>query len=110
MLIKGDTGYRVLVLPSTCRADLGGISHQFKERIGLATEDEIRAIFMDCDPGAIPPIGQAYGVRVCYDDALTAQHDIYLEAGDHETLLHINGTDFSRLMANAEHGAISCHK
>lgn len=109
VLIKGDTGYRVLVVPSTCRVDLGGISHQFRERLGLATENEVREIFMDCDPGAIPPIGQAYGVRVCYDDVLAEQPDIYLEAGDHETLVHMNGREFCRLMANAEHGRFSCH-
>ena len=109
VLIKGDSGYRVLVVPSTCKVDLSGISHQFKERLGLATEDEVCEIFDDCDPGAIPVLGQAYGIRVCYDDALIIQPDIYLEAGDHETLVHMNGNEFCRLMSNADHGAISRH-
>ena len=109
VLIKGDSGYRILVVPSTCRVDLNEISHQFHERLGLATESEIRDVFADCDPGAVPTLGQAYGIRVCYDDVLAAQPDIYLEAGDHETLVHINGGEFSRLMADAEHGHFSRH-
>lgn len=109
VLINGDSGYRVLVIPSTCRADLGRISHELDERIGLATEGEIGELFPDCDTGALPPIGQAYGLRVCCDDALVDQADIYCEAGDHETLVHLRGEDFGRLMAEAEHGHFSRH-
>ena len=107
VLIKGDTGYRVMVVPSHRKVDLGGVSHQFRERLGLATEQEVCEIFSDCDPGAIPALGQAYGVRVCYDDTLATQPDLYLEAGDHETLVHIDGQAFCRLMADADHGAFS---
>lgn len=109
VLIKGDTGFRVMLVPSDSVVDLGGISHQFHERLGLATESEIREIFSDCDPGAVPALGQAYGMRVCYDDALANQPDVYLEAGDHQTLVHMNGNDFCRLMEGAEHGRFSHH-
>lgn len=110
VLIKGDTGYRLLMIPSTCRADLSELSHQFHERLGLATEEEIGEIFKDCDTGALPAVGQAYGLRVCYDDTLAQQPDIYFEAGDHETLVHINNREFNRLMSQAEHGCFSRHQ
>lgn len=109
VLIKGDTGYRVVLIPSTCKADLMELSHQFKERLGLATEEEIQQLFGDCDAGALPALGQAYGVRVCYDDTLINQADLYLEAGDHETLVHMGNRDFRRLMEQAEHGCFSRH-
>ena len=109
VLIKGDSGYRVMVVPGDSKVDLGGISRQFHERLGLAAEDEVREIFRDCDPGAVPALGQAYGMRVCYDDALANQSDLYLEAGDHETLVHVNGRDFCRLMEGSEHGRYSSH-
>ena len=109
VLIKGDTGYRLMVVPSHCKVDLGGISHLFEERLGLATEIEVREIFDDCDPGAIPTLGQAYGVRVCYDDALAGQSDVYLEAGDHETLVHMSGNDFRQVMSDAAHGRFGTH-
>jgi len=109
VLIKGDSGYRVIVIPSTYKADLNGLSHQFQERLGLATEEEIRQIFEDCDLGAMPAIAQAYGLRVCYDEVLAAQSDIYFEAGDHETLVHMGAKEFRRLMKIAEHGRYSRH-
>lgn len=109
VLIKCDSGYRIAVVPATCKTDLGELSHMLHERLGLAQEEEIVESFSDCDAGALPPLGQAYGIPVCVDDALLEQPDIYFEAGDHETLIHMRGSDFSRLMANAEHGHFSRH-
>jgi Ala-tRNA(Pro) deacylase len=109
ILIKGDSGYRVLLIPSTCRADLSEISHRFHERLGLATEDEIQELFTDCDAGALPGLAQAYGVRVYCDDSLMSQEDVYLESGDHETLVRMSNREFQRLMGQADHGPIARH-
>jgi Ala-tRNA(Pro) deacylase len=43
------------------------------------------------------------------DDSIGAQPDIYMEAGDHETLLHLTHAQFARLTANAPHGRFSAH-
>jgi Ala-tRNA(Pro) deacylase len=55
----------------------------------------------------VPPLGQAYGVPVIWDDALSACPDIYFEAGDHRDLVHMSGQAFRTLMANADHARIS---
>ncbi|MDA5194148.1 aminoacyl-tRNA deacylase [Govanella unica] len=109
VMLKGDGGYRLAVLPSTCKVDLHELSHMLRERIGLATEDEIRTAFADCDIGALPPMGHLYGMKVCLDDGLRSQSDIYFEAGDHETLIHMKGQDFERLMTHAERGQFGRH-
>jgi len=41
------------------------------------------------------------------DDSIEAQPEIYMEAGDHETLLHISDAQFARLMENARHSGFS---
>jgi Ala-tRNA(Pro) deacylase len=41
------------------------------------------------------------------DDSIEAQPEIYMEAGDHETLLHMSHAQFARLMENARHGRFS---
>jgi Ala-tRNA(Pro) deacylase len=38
-----------------------------------------------------------------------AQPDVYMEAGDHETLLHMGHAQFARLTASAPHGRFSAH-
>ena len=107
VLIKSDSGYRVALVPGSRKAGLIDLSHWLHERLGLASEDEVAQCFDDCDPGALPALGQAYGLPVCYDDALAEQPEIYFEAGDHETLVHISGSSFRKLMGDAEHGCFS---
>lgn len=109
IMLHGNSGYRIAVLPSTCNADLDSLSQLFDERVELATEDEIISRFRDCDPGATTPVGQAYGLQVYVDDMLRHQPDIYFDAGDHETLLHMSGNEFDRLMGNSPHGQFSRH-
>ena len=109
VLLKCDSGYRLAVVPGTCVTDLNELSHALHERLGLATEDEIRDLFSDCEGGALPPLGQAWGVPVWYDEMLAHQPDIYFEAGDHQTLVHMSGTEFSRLMRTAERGRFARH-
>lgn len=109
VMLKGDAGYRLAVLPSTCDADLDRLSALFHEKVELASEPQIAETFTDCDPGATTPVGQAYGLQVYIDDMLRHQPDIYFEAGDHRTLVHMSGREFDRLMTDSPHGHFSRH-
>jgi Ala-tRNA(Pro) deacylase len=46
---------------------------------------------------------------VIVDDSIQQQPDVYLEGGDHATLVHISQTQFARLMSGARHGRFSVH-
>lgn len=107
VLLKSDSGYMMAVVPSSQNVDLAELSHQLRERLGLATEDEIVEQFSDCDPGAVPGCGTAYGVPMIIDDALDRCADIYLEGGDHKTLIHLNAADFAKLTAGASRAHIT---
>ena len=52
---------------------------------------------------------KCYGLDIIVDDSIEAQPEIYMEAGDHETLLHMGHAQFARLTANAPHGRFSAH-
>ncbi len=62
--------------------------------VALASEDEIAELFPDCDAGAVPPIAEAYAVDAFVDESLDKQPDVYLEGGDHRSLIHISGEEF----------------
>lgn len=109
VMLHGESGDRIAVLPSSCDADLEKLSQLFQETVELASEDEIVQRFSDCDPGATTPVGQAYGLQVYIDDLLRHQPDIYFDAGDHETLLHMSGHEFERLMGDSPHAQFSRH-
>jgi len=66
-------------------------------------------LFRDCVLGAVPPVGPCYGLDVIVDDSIQEQPDVYLEGGDHVTLVHMSSAQFARLTAGAPHGRFSVH-
>ena len=76
--------------------------------LGLATESELAKLFSDCEIGALPALGPAYGIETVVDDAIAEQPDIYFEAGDHEQLVHVSAESFNALLGDtARHGHFS---
>lgn len=107
VLLEDDQGYVMAVVPASYHINLGALRHQLGRNVGLATEKEIAKLFGDCELGAIPPIGEAYGIETVCDDSLMMMSDIYFEAGDHEELIHITRDQFMRLMGMAKRGHFS---
>ena len=73
----------------------------------MAKETEIDSLFPDCAHGAVPAVGQCYGLSLLVDDSLETEPQVYIEAGDHETLLRMTHAQFAQLMAGARHGRFS---
>ena len=109
VLIHHGQGYVLAVVPSTHRIELGTLQELLQTRLGLATEAEIGELFDDCNLGAVPPVGRAYGLTVMLDDSLADMPDVYFEGGDHRNLVHVSGDDFGALMKDARRGRFSHH-
>jgi hypothetical protein len=62
-------GYVLAVVPSTHRVELGVVRDILGGHLGVAAEAEIARLFDDCELGAVPPIGAAYGLPVTPEDA-----------------------------------------
>jgi Ala-tRNA(Pro) deacylase len=101
VILEDDDGFVMAVLPSTCHIRLGRLSRDLNRRLRLATEKELPDLFADCELGAIPPVGLAYGMSTIVDDGIADQPEIYFEAGDHEQLIRMNREDFGTLMDHA---------
>jgi Ala-tRNA(Pro) deacylase len=110
VVLEDEGGYIVSVLPSNNRLNLGWVSEELNRELKLASEPELRELFGDCDIGAIPALSEAYGLKVIWDDQLKHASDIYIEAGDHEHLIHLRGEDFQKLMEALPHSIISAGK
>ena len=64
----------------------------------LASEDQFRSRFPSVDPGAMPPFGNLYGMRVFVDEPLTRNKLIAFNAGSHSELVQLGYADFERLV------------
>lgn len=109
VLLGDDHSYLLAVIPATHRLELDRLNQMLARSLEMLPEDEIEAAFADCERGAIPAIGEPYGVDVVIDPALVQQADVYFESGDHEHLIHMQGEVFRGLMAHAPRAQVSHH-
>lgn len=107
VLLRDETGYTLAVLPASHHIRLGKLKQQLGEDVELASEREVAELFEDCDLGAVPAIGECYGLDMVVDDDLDAQPEIYFEAGDHATLVHMSHSEFAALTGTAQLGHFS---
>jgi Ala-tRNA(Pro) deacylase len=107
IVLRTGDGYLLAVLPASRRIQLSDLNTLIGDDVHLADEQEVGRLFKDCALGAVPPIGKCYGLDVIVDDSIEEQPEVYLEGGDHETLVHMNQAQFARLMAGARHARFS---
>ena len=107
VLLRDDVGYALAVLPASHQIRLAELKRQFGDDVDLATEREIEDLFQDCARGAIPAVGECYGLDLVVDDSIEEQPEVFFEGGDHATLVHMSHAQFAGLTATARHGCFS---
>ncbi len=99
VMIKIDNALAMLVLPASYRVNF----EMLKENTGaknveLASEEEFKYSFPDCEIGAMPPFGNLYGMQVLVSESLTDDEDIAFNAGSHRELVKMKYKDFEKLI------------
>jgi Ala-tRNA(Pro) deacylase len=107
IVLRRDRGFMLAVLPASHHIRVSNLKEQFGDNVEMAKEADIERLFPDCAHGAVPPIGECYGLSIVVDESIEAQPDVYFEAGDHKTLLHLSQAQFAHLVAQAPHGRFS---
>lgn len=99
VVAHGDSGYHMLVLPASKLVDFQelrialGLSHA-----RMVPETELNSLFPDCELGAMPPMGNLYGMPVYLDSALASEDLITFNAGTHRDVVHMSTAEFRRLV------------
>jgi Ala-tRNA(Pro) deacylase len=104
VILKDGQGFLMAIIPADQWIKLHAINETLNRDLEMAAEAEIDTLFWDCQAGAIPPVGQAYGLETVLDESLTTLANVYLEVGDHEQLVHLSGDDFRHLMRGIRQG------
>jgi Ala-tRNA(Pro) deacylase len=107
VVVKDASGYALVVIPASSMLRLSHLRRDLDRDFQLVSEAELGRLFADCEPGAVPPLGPAYGIETLLDEALTCLSDVYFEAGDHEQLVHLSGDEFLSLLGGARRGYYS---
>jgi Ala-tRNA(Pro) deacylase len=111
VVVEDESGYLLVTIPADYHLELDRLARQMGRPVELATEQELSPLFADCEQGAVPPIGPAYGLRSLWDphSPLGRLDEVFFEAGDHEHLVRVSGRQFHELMGAAERGRFSHH-
>lgn len=105
VLLEAPECYLAAMIPADEQVRLGKLSKDYGKPFRLATEETVRKLFDGCDPGAAPGLPIAWGVETVWEDDLLAQPDLYLEAGDHERLIHVETKHLREVLQDMPH----CH-
>jgi Ala-tRNA(Pro) deacylase len=101
VVLQDETGFVLAVLPASRRLELEKVREELGRALHVSREQDLARLFPDCERGAVPPIGAAYGLQTVLDASLEERDEIYFEAGDHETLVRMEGSAFLDLLEDA---------
>jgi Ala-tRNA(Pro) deacylase len=105
VILEDDAGVVMAVVPADKQVMLREAAQLLgRKSLRLADEERVASLFTDCERGAIPPVGMAWGLPTLVDDELDENPEVYLECGDHESLLRMPRQGFRELMQDARHG------
>ncbi len=98
VIVKMDGKLVMAVLPASFHVDLRLLKKETGAGVvGLASEDEFKGRFPECETGAMPPFGNLYGIEVFADENLTNDKEIAFNAGSHRELIRLAWEDFEKL-------------
>ncbi|MBY6195846.1 aminoacyl-tRNA deacylase [Vibrio hangzhouensis] len=101
VVLEDHEGHHMMaVLPANNKVSLSKLNDELNASFHLVKERQVYQLFEDCDHGAVPPVGSAYHMSTVFDELLTHLDHVYIEAGDHETLLKLDRAAFQELIAD----------
>jgi Ala-tRNA(Pro) deacylase len=99
VVYSGDNGYGMLLMPADYIVDFDEVQRLLGlTEIRLATEPELKALFPDCEVGAMPPFGNLFNMPVLVDENTASAEFMAFNAGTHRDVIRISGADFHNLV------------
>ncbi len=99
VMIEVDGKMAMAVVPSPYKVELGLLKDVTGARkVRISTEKEFKELFPGCEPGAMPPFGNLYGMDVFVSPELAEADEIAFNAGSHTELVRLAFADFERLV------------
>lgn len=99
VVVRIDGEMALVVMPASENIELDRLKAAIGAgEVDIASEDEFKDLFPDCETGAMPPFGNLYGVKVFVSQDLREDEEIAFNAGSHSELVKLAYSDFERLV------------
>jgi Ala-tRNA(Pro) deacylase len=97
VVVEEGGGACLLILPASRHVDMQAVGELVGGKVRMASEEEMKALFPDCEIGAEPPFGSQYGLATYVDESLTALDEIVFRAGTHDRTVRMRYDDYAAL-------------
>lgn len=99
VIVKTDQDFVMAVLEASAHVDLARLRAAAGTNVlRLATEQEFKDRFPDCEVGAMPPFGNLYDMPTFMDEALFRSGEIAFNACSHTQVIRLAREDYMRLV------------
>lgn len=99
VMVKGKEKFFMAVLPASWMVNFKRLKEVLHEKdLKLATEDEFKELFPDCEPGAEPPFGDLYDLDTIVDSSLSTSEHIVFNAGNHHEAVEMDYKEYAGLV------------
>lgn len=99
VMVKVDGKLAMAVLPASSLVNFDVIREVVgAKNVELAHEEDFRPLFPDCEPGAMPPFGNLYGMDVYVAPRLAEDKEIAFNACSHTDLVRMTFADYQKLV------------
>jgi Ala-tRNA(Pro) deacylase len=111
VIVKIDGVLAMAVVPASMNVDLDLLRTAASVgAVEVATEQEFKDAFPDCETGAMPPFGNLYDMAAYADASLAENEEITFNAGTHRELMRMGWRDLTQLVepqiTNLTHRAV----
>jgi Ala-tRNA(Pro) deacylase len=99
VMVKGKEKFFMAVLPASWMVNFKKLKKALNEKdLKLATEEEFKELFPDCEPGAEPPFGNLYEIDTVVDSSLISSEHIVFNGGNHHEAVEMDYKAYADLV------------
>lgn len=99
VVVKIDGEMAMVVLPAPQMVRINHLKAETgAQEVELASEEEFKSRFPDCEVGAMPPFGNLYEMDTYVEESLADDQEITFNAGTHTELIRMAYADFHNLV------------
>lgn len=99
VIVNMEGKLAMVVLPANRKVVLADLRETMgAAKVTLASEEEFKGRFPDCEIGAMPPFGNLYEMDVYVAPSLTEEEEIAFNAGTHTEVIKLPYKDFAALV------------
>ena len=96
LIVKAGEQYYHLIISAAERVDNKKLRKILQtRRVRFANSEELFEL-TGCQPGAVPPFGNLFGLPVLMDDAILAEEIVYFNCGSHTVSLRMSREDLTQ--------------